>query len=792
MKKLLIIIASVLALSSASAQVKISDYTRAISLNDSSLSDFSIYNYPGSYSTRAVTWYWMKRNMLEYGAFRLFRGVHALGYPFAGSDYSVGGSYWLSGVSILSGDTAAGISYYKSPRNNAVLVKRNEVLMNYDLNSGNETNINLNDTSIKFKTNNTPAGYFNNSGNLLLNNNLTVLDTIKVGEDSLGNQIFSQVGGHLQFAHKTGTANSANLYLGDGYFAASTFTNDISIYEATGIEITGNTLLYNELSVEGNTTLGNAANDTVNANGITNFQKVFNVRSYGAKGDGVTNDVTAIQSAVTALNAYGAGILYFPKGTYLVDTTIKVGSNTTVLGEGWSSIVRLADSTGRPNYGETHIFANNSTVSGNENITFKDIAINCNVAKQYWDADDLGGSGIHLNHARNSQVINVRIDSVWRSGVHYENDSGLLVDHCRISYTGSGGVLCGQISTWVRDVEGVTVRFCYIDKAESTVGRAGAGKSLIGLADNINGATVIDNYLDNADSYGVHILTHSGAGQYIYNVIVANNHITNIASGGVFISSTTTEMANIMIQNNHFEKCLRAVYASGGTAPINGLNITGNVIRESNGTGTAIFIANDNILNINISDNIIRNVTTRPFYGIRVAGNDNGIIISNNVVYNCDKSGIYFETTAANCQVLGNFLSTNDEYGIQEAATTLGNIYHANRFLSNGSGDISRVGTSRTEFNDGAPYTAALADNGSFNLASGRSGYGTLIAGDGAEWARFTFTTAGVVTLIDNSTNVTTTLGTNDKINIGDGGAFVTVQNTFAATTTVTVMVIYN
>lgn len=63
---------------------------------------------------------------------------------------------------------------------------------------------------------------------------------------------------------------------------------------------------------------------------------VFNVKSYGATGDGVTNDTAAIKSARSA--ALGAGTrnstLYFPAGTYIVDATIaeaEFGTTPTVM-----------------------------------------------------------------------------------------------------------------------------------------------------------------------------------------------------------------------------------------------------------------------------------------------------------------------------------------------------------------------------------------------------------------------------------------------------------------------------
>src|SRR5213593_1661413 len=55
------------------------------------------------------------------------------------------------------------------------------------------------------------------------------------------------------------------------------------------------------------------------------------VRAYGAKGDGVTDDTAAIQAAVTAA---AGGVLQCPAGTYLVVGTIAVTGNLRILGAG--------------------------------------------------------------------------------------------------------------------------------------------------------------------------------------------------------------------------------------------------------------------------------------------------------------------------------------------------------------------------------------------------------------------------------------------------------------------------
>lgn len=71
----------------------------------------------------------------------------------------------------------------------------------------------------------------------------------------------------------------------------------------------------------------------------------FNVKSsvYGATGDGVTSDTTAVQAAVDAAQAAGGGIVFFPRGTYRVTTTITVGATVSLLGVGPAGSILFGD-----------------------------------------------------------------------------------------------------------------------------------------------------------------------------------------------------------------------------------------------------------------------------------------------------------------------------------------------------------------------------------------------------------------------------------------------------------------
>lgn len=80
-------------------------------------------------------------------------------------------------------------------------------------------------------------------------------------------------------------------------------------------------------------------------------QSYYNVVTYGATGDGATNDRVGIQAAITACIAAGGGTVYFPPGTYkcnaisgvvpVFDISGTASSNVTFLGCGMSSYLHL-------------------------------------------------------------------------------------------------------------------------------------------------------------------------------------------------------------------------------------------------------------------------------------------------------------------------------------------------------------------------------------------------------------------------------------------------------------------
>jgi polygalacturonase len=308
-----------------------------------------------------------------------------------------------------------------------------------------------------------------------------------------------------------------------------------------------------------------------------------NVKDYGAKGDGVTDDANAIQAAVNA--APSGSTVYLPAGTYRVRynaygdyTSVRLKSNITFLMD-TASVIKL-DANSSAYYRVIDI--NNSTNVRVEGGTIQGDRDN------HTGTGGEQGYGIRVWNSSNVTIYGVKVRKCWGDGIDIEGyppntSSNIVVDSCIIEYNRRGGVT-------PQHANGVVIKnniFRYNFGVSPHFGVDLEGYDIRHVIENI---TITGN---NFYHNGTGICSGSGESGHIRNVKIYNNVIEDQdgpgghgmwfavwGREGIEFSGPTPEGFYI------YDNVIRRSKGHGiDMSNMKGLSITGNEISNNSGYG---------------------------------------------------------------------------------------------------------------------------------------------------------------------------------------------------------------
>lgn len=268
----------------------------------------------------------------------------------------------------------------------------------------------------------------------------------------------------------------------------------------------------------------------------------FDVRDFGAVGDGVTNDRVALQAALDAAYEAGGGEVYIPTGMYIITGTpdyptgggLRVRDNTQITGDGMGqTVIKLADGwsgnvTGvlRTPYGQgnANISVRDLTLDGNRQNTSGKVdgwfngfipgkqGFDDNILLERMEIKNMSGYGFDPHEQTLNLVIRdsiahgngldgfvadyIRGDSVYENNLAYNNDrhgfnivtsTGDLVLRNNVAYgNGSTGTVVQRGS------EDIAIPYNILIEGGSLYGNAAEGV-LIKMSDDVR-ITDVDIY----------------------------------------------------------------------------------------------------------------------------------------------------------------------------------------------------------------------------------------------------------------------------------------------------------
>lgn len=390
----------------------------------------------------------------------------------------------------------------------------------------------------------------------------------------------------------------------------------------------------------------------------TQLDGIVNVKSFGAMGDGLTDDTVAIQNALNS----GRHVI-IPSGIYLINAILRVPSNTKVIGLGESILKR------------------NAEISA--------IMIN--------DADGITG-GYTSN--RNIKIENIAFDA--NNSIFTTHTTSLFLGHCeKIEIQGCKFINC---KTWhdleLNAVQNCIIRNCEFPDYQGTTEMiqldfAGSSTSFpwFGPYDNTCCQNITIEECDFNDALGT--LTCIGNHSFLENVIMRNICIRNNVFNNAFHGINLGDVISLDISDNLFKDTVFAITFVERKNNVRDWKLINNTYlfeKSSSNTDGRFFYGQTSAL-------------TKEFHEITIVGNNihlakgHGIgftstgktIIANNNIRGCGRNGIFLYGGTGTVISSNSMTHNNSNAESNRADIVIGNapIVTANTFVT--GNDISSL-----------------------------------------------------------------------------------------------------
>lgn len=337
--------------------------------------------------------------------------------------------------------------------------------------------------------------------------------------------------------------------------------------------------------------------DTETRELFNNSKVLISVKEFGAKGDGVTDDTVAIQSALDYAMTLGGGTVALPSGEYLISDTLIIRPHTAAPNIQSSPEINFIKMNRLKllGFGEAIIRSSRviETIIKTNDFTYPD-----NV-------------GSYSNFY--TEIENIKIDgNNSTNGIYVYNALHCIIKNCQIHNIGTGIIIDGYGEATIMD---------NVIKANACIYSTHDGDSL---------------YIGN-DLYsdGICIFFHGygGASRIFGNTFTRINSNINSAIGVYMNSQENTDNVSYLIEGNSFDQLGYAVKCEGTeTNKIAGVNIIANRLTGGGNTTTALF-AFIHTINSIVSDNIIGiKDTYDTVNGLGLLSECDTIVINNNLI----------------------------------------------------------------------------------------------------------------------------------------------------------------
>jgi hypothetical protein len=423
--------------------------------------------------------------------------------------------------------------------------------------------------------------------------------------------------------------------------------------------------------------------------------RALDVRDYGARGDGITDDTASIQAAVDSAARHGGGVVYFPAGTYIVAPSpirfLVLKSNVQLRGDGPCSVLRVKNGAG--NY--TTIFGQARPDQPVENITLSDFRVDQNPTGNSASTIQVGNSGtaqfvLYLTTAHRISVRNCSFDPC--TGINTIAISGPASSNIEVLNNYFNFFQCGTFRDY--DNSAIYMNNC----AHQVMGnqfRAAIAQHARAAIETHNGQSVVSGNISDGYQTGCNIVTTRGVGGSVRensDITVCSNTFSRACYGIMLWSQTGMVCRNVTIANN----TISMAQVEHGEIASSGISMTLDTVSgKLNGDYENIIIANNNICfeqeraRSKSRKGVPLAASTCYAIGLTPGGDVRNILVTGNILRNAPVKGIALGQTGSrstNVRIVGNM--------IVDAGQNEGVIagYRASLFVAGNLEDVTVVG----------------------------------------------------------------------------------------------------
>lgn len=309
---------------------------------------------------------------------------------------------------------------------------------------------------------------------------------------------------------------------------------------------------------------------------------VSNVSTFGAKGDGVTDDTAAIQAALTA-----GGTIFFPAGTFLVSASLYYVSNSFIYGAGRGiTIIKVKSGTTLGNAWGVFVPTGYGVLSHVTSVTFAHLTINGNKTNCFGNFD-----GFSLVGTANGIIYDCESHDCRECG--FVVDAQSLTPFTTLEYSQIIGCYAWNNTEDGFQVGKTIISHCNAyDNTGNGIRYAGAGST-----EGLDYFCIINGNVCNHNT-GTGIQIEEQAGGNISPVVISNNLVSYNLTNGIATNIKGTRIYNNIVQYNGVGT---ADHRTGIYIAQDKCAVIGNLVRNNNDIAIGIF---NNRADLDIAHNV--------------------------------------------------------------------------------------------------------------------------------------------------------------------------------------------